>query len=151
MKHKIKIKWKIFIYMLAFTAILLAILWFFQTVYLEEFYKYVKMSEMDNAIDNVMAVIDDEEIQTAVETIGQNYDMSVAVVAEDGSVTYTSDTENESYISVLNNNQRKSIILKALQDGEYVRNNIKESNIKSLGNLFTGEGKLSEASPLKAL
>ena len=38
---KLSIKWKIFIYMLGFTAVLLGLLWLFQTVYLDEIYKNI--------------------------------------------------------------------------------------------------------------
>jgi uncharacterized phage protein gp47/JayE len=64
MKRKIRIKWKIFIYMLAFTGAMIALLWIIQTVYLEDFYKVIKMNEVDNAIENVKSVIDDEDLET---------------------------------------------------------------------------------------
>ena len=57
---KLSIKWKIFIYMLGFTAVLLGLLWLFQTVYLDEFYKKIKINELEDACESVIAVIDEE-------------------------------------------------------------------------------------------
>ena len=72
---KLSIKWKIFIYMLGFTTILLGLLWLFQTVYLEDFYKKIKTDELEDACESVIEVIDDEddseiEIEKAIEAIG---------------------------------------------------------------------------------
>lgn len=101
MKRKIRIKWKIFIYMLAFTGILIAMLWILQTIYLEDFYKMIKMNEVDNAIENVCSVINDDEIDTAIDTIGQNYDMMVALVKLNGVEINLSGEDSENYIGFI--------------------------------------------------
>ena len=51
---RISIKWKIFLYLIGFCCLLLLILWLFQTVLLEQFYKSVKLRE----IEEEAAVID---------------------------------------------------------------------------------------------
>ncbi len=128
MKHKIRIKWKIFIYMLAFTAILIALLWILQTVYLEEFYKMVKTNEVDNAIENVASIIDDDEIDTAIETISTNYDMSVALVNSNGVVTNLSGDDNDNYISYITVAKRAELFEEATKnDNEYVVNDFIEA------------------------
>ena len=66
---KLSIKWKIFIYMLGFTAVLLGLLWFFQTVYLDEFYKKIKTGELEDAYESVEAVIYDENAKDAIEAV----------------------------------------------------------------------------------
>ena len=80
MKHeKIGIKWKIFIYLLGFTAVLLVLLWIFQTVYLDEFYKNIKTSEIESAFENIESVIDEEDLTEAVELIATSYDICILV------------------------------------------------------------------------
>ncbi len=57
MKHeKISIKWKLFAYLFIFVALLLAIIWIFQTVYLDGFYKIIKTRELNSALENLRTV-----------------------------------------------------------------------------------------------
>lgn len=90
--EKISIKWKIFIYLLSFIGILLILLWLFQTVYLDEFYKKIKKLELNNATENVVSVINDEDIDTAIETIASRYDICILVADEDGNTVYSAET-----------------------------------------------------------
>lgn len=47
---KIRLKWKIFSYLLVFCGVLLFILWLFQTIFLGDMYKMIRRHEMKNAI-----------------------------------------------------------------------------------------------------
>lgn len=47
---KLKLKWKIFFFMLAFCSALLFILWLFQTVFLSGMYKMIRRNELHEAI-----------------------------------------------------------------------------------------------------
>ncbi|NLO38086.1 MAG: HAMP domain-containing histidine kinase, partial [Ruminiclostridium sp.] len=47
---KLKLKWKIFIFMLAFCSVLLLILWLFQTVFLSDFYKMIRRNDLHEAM-----------------------------------------------------------------------------------------------------
>ena len=68
MRHeRISIKWKIFCYLLSFIVILLILLWLFQTVYLDVFYKSIKKKELKSAEENLISVINDTNLAEAVE------------------------------------------------------------------------------------
>ncbi len=95
MKHeKISIKWKVFIYMLSFCAILLCLLWFFQTVYLDKFYKNIKKKEIDNAMENVLEVINNTDAQEAINMIAERYDICILVTDEEGKKVYSAGNAN---------------------------------------------------------
>lgn len=47
---KLKLKWKIFISLLAFCGVLLCILWLFQTVFLNDMYKIIRRNELHEAM-----------------------------------------------------------------------------------------------------
>ena len=47
---KLKLKWKIFGFLFGFCALLLVILWMFQTVFLSDMYKIIRKVEIDKAI-----------------------------------------------------------------------------------------------------
>lgn len=90
MKHeKISIKWKVFIYMLSFCAILLCLLWFFQTVYLDKFYKNIKKKEIDNAMENVISIINDDDAEDAINTIAERYDICILVTDNEANKIYS--------------------------------------------------------------
>jgi len=131
MKRKIRIKWKIFIYMLAFTGAMIALLWIIQTVYLEDFYKVIKMNEVDNAIENVKSVIDDEDLETAIETIASNYDISLAIGRENGVVTDLSGEDKENYIGFISVAKREELIKDAKRNNnELTIRDFYDSSIK---------------------
>lgn len=58
MKHeKMSIKWKIFTYLLAFTGILLMVLWLLQICYLDTFYKIIKTREAEQLTGEAIEIL----------------------------------------------------------------------------------------------
>lgn len=118
MKHKkIGIKWKIFIYLLGFTAVLLILLWVFQTVYLEDFYKRIKTNELENAFENIQSVIDDEDMESSIELIGSSYDICILVTDEYGNKLYSSEQNMQCSIHKLRPDELKNMIAFARNNG----------------------------------
>ena len=60
---KLKLKWKIFIFLLGFCVLLLAILWIMQTVFLSDMYKFIRKSELKKAIVLVEKNINSPKIE----------------------------------------------------------------------------------------
>ena len=60
---KIKLQWKIFVFLLGFCALLLVILWLFQTVFLSDMYKIIRKVEMEKAITLVEKNIDNPKLK----------------------------------------------------------------------------------------
>jgi len=60
---KLKLKWKIFGFLLGFSALLLIILWIFQTVFLSDMYKLIRKSEIKKAIVLVEKNIDSPKLK----------------------------------------------------------------------------------------
>ena len=121
MKHKrIGIKWKIFIYLLGFTAVLLILLWVLQTVYLEDFYKRIKINELDDAFENIQSVIDDDNLDTSIELIGSSYDICILVTDEYGNKVYSSEQNMQCNIHKLRPDElRKMINFARINGGTY--------------------------------
>lgn len=90
--EKIGIKWKIFIYMLAFTAVLLVILWLFQIAYLDSFYKRIKTREAESVLKQVTELVadgtDTGEASDAIDEIAAANNLSILVTDSDGSEVY---------------------------------------------------------------
>lgn len=60
---KLKLQWKIFGFLLGFCALLLAILWLFQTVFLSDMYKFIRKVEIEKAITVVEKNINSPKIE----------------------------------------------------------------------------------------
>lgn len=122
---KLSIKWKIFIYMLGFTAVLLGLLWLFQTVYLDEFYKKIKTDELEDACESVIEVIDDENNSTiettkAIEAIGASFDICIRVVNTYGTDIYATEQNMQCNVHKLRRDQILGLIAEAkLNGGSY--------------------------------
>lgn len=143
---KLGIKWKIFFFLLGFTGILLVILWFVQTVYLESFYKDIKESDIENAMSNVEQVIEDDEFDSAVETIGINYDLNILVTDMYGSILYSYEQDTDSIIHRLPSSELTKLYDKAVENnGEIVIKNEEGINLDNIDfkskNIVQGETK----------
>ena len=124
--EKISIKWKIFIYLLSFLGILLILLWLFQTVYLDKFYKRIKEKDLKNATDNILLVINDEDLENAISTIADRYDICVLIADTDGNTICSAETTTGCMIHKMHQNDLKNIYLRALENGGKLEEKIKK-------------------------
>lgn len=76
--NKLRLKWKIFAFLLGFCSLLLVILWLFQTVFLNDMYKYIRKQELNQVISTVEREIDNPELQTILFKIQAENDIIVA-------------------------------------------------------------------------
>lgn len=76
------IRSRIFAYFLLFTALLLALLWLFQTVLLEQFYRFQKTSMLSASMDSLAGNINNPELESLVERISQQNDVCVLILDE---------------------------------------------------------------------
>lgn len=58
----VRFKWRVFSFLLAFCGLLLILLWLFQTVFLNDMYKWIRSREIDSAIASVREHIDSPEL-----------------------------------------------------------------------------------------
>ncbi len=75
---KLKLKWKIFIALLAFCGVLLFILWLFQTVFLNDMYKMIRRNELQQAITLVEENINNPNLQEIFIELETNKEVIVA-------------------------------------------------------------------------
>lgn len=77
MMTKKKLKYKIFIYLVAFSAMIIGLLWFFQTVFLRDMYKIIRTGELKSAISYVEDNITSENFGQIAETLEIEKDIIV--------------------------------------------------------------------------
>ena len=71
---------------------MLFLLWLFQTVYLDVFYTNIKKSELKNAKENLLSVINDSDLEDAVKTISKSYDICILITDTKGNALYSAET-----------------------------------------------------------
>ena len=127
MKHKLnklKLKWKIFAYMLGFCGLLLFILWLFQTVFLTDMYKYIRKKEIKNAMVLVEENINSQNLQSILQYLTDNKEILITLsnefvppqpsIAHDKRDKRGMEVLTEEKEFVLNNNQTISLTFNAM-------------------------------------
>ena len=79
---KIRLKWRIFAYLLAFCVLLIGILWIFQTALLNEMYKFVRKNEINQAISLVGQNINSPELENILVDLKNSKDMMITLSQE---------------------------------------------------------------------
>jgi signal transduction histidine kinase len=82
--NKLRLKWKIFAFLLGFCALLLIVLWLFQTVFLDSFYKKIKVTEIRRNAAVIINNIERENIGEIIADISDNNNISVSIADPDG-------------------------------------------------------------------
>ncbi len=90
--EQISIKWKIFLYILIFAAVMIVLLWLFQIVFLNDFYRSIKQGEIKDAAQVIEQNIDNEDIDTLIERIAHRYDVCIRISDTNGEDIYTTDS-----------------------------------------------------------
>jgi signal transduction histidine kinase len=80
--NKLKLKWKIFALLLGFSALLLIILWLFQTAFLNETYKFVRRQELNNTINFVTNEINNPELQEVLNYLQEERDIIITLTPD---------------------------------------------------------------------
>ena len=92
-KHKLRqisIKWKIFLFLIGFCGVLLILLWFSQVVFLNKFYKAIKINEIKATASTIEKNINAENIETIISTVSEDNDICIKVLSSSGGTIYSS-------------------------------------------------------------
>jgi signal transduction histidine kinase len=124
--NKLTLKWKIFAYLLGFCAILLFILWMFQTVLLDSFYRGIKVMEIKNNTGIIVNNIDSENLSDLITAIAQNGEVSIEIINDQGVDLFSTDGTNTSH--TISFQEKMDIIDRAqAQNGEYIKYTLEEA------------------------
>lgn len=92
--NKLKLKWKIFGFILGFCTLLLVILWLFQVVFLDSFYQSIKVMEIRNDVKTIANNINNKNISSLISSISQNGEIYIEISSLDGTnIISSSDTK----------------------------------------------------------
>lgn len=120
MKHeKISIKWKIFLYLLGFTAILLVVLWLIQICYLDSFYKMIKTTEVKQVTSEAIAILQsgDDDISNQIDALASYNNLAIFVADTEGNSVYSAEYISTSRLNTIPLRDFKMYYEKALEEG----------------------------------
>ena len=64
--NRLHLKWKVFLFLLGFCALLLIVLWLFQTVFLNDMYEFIRRQELKQVIATVEKEINNAELPVLI-------------------------------------------------------------------------------------
>lgn len=120
MKHeKISIKWKIFLYLLGFTAILLVVLWLIQICYLDSFYKMIKTTEVKQVTSEAIAILQsgDDDISDQIDALASYNNLAIYVADTDGNAMYSAEYISTTRLNAIPQNEFQMYYSRALEEG----------------------------------
>ncbi len=99
--ERIGIKGRIFASFAGFTAVILVLLWVFQVVFLNSFYKAIKTREIKTSAQTIARNIDSGNLSATVQSLSQRNQMCIIVSDRNGVIYYKEDSLPNSVISRL--------------------------------------------------
>lgn len=120
MKHeKISIKWKIFLYLLIFTGCLILLLWFFQIVYLDEFYKMITKNTAKSVEQEALTILasDSDEKESALDELAASNNVTIYVTDTSGNAIYNCEYIATTKMTTLPEEEFRRYYEEAVQNG----------------------------------
>ena len=115
--EKISIKFKLFFYLAIFATVILVMLWFLQIVFLDEFYKQIKISNIKASAQQIADNIDNDNLNTLLDNIYKQNQTYIRIISEDGISTYSSNGAPDSLIHRMPGGDLYEIFKKTQQNG----------------------------------
>ncbi|MBP3260849.1 sensor histidine kinase [Pseudobutyrivibrio sp.] len=101
-KSRISVKWKTFFIFLVFAIVLLGVLWFFQIVYLDDFYKIIKRQETEVVLKDVEDILyTSENPDDDIEKIAASNNLGIYITDKNGVPLYNAEYISNSQMSSL--------------------------------------------------
>ncbi len=85
------IKWKVFGYFVLFVGVLVVLLWLFQIVFLESFYKAIKTQNIQSAAASIADNLDSADFEDLLASTARQNEMCVRIFSADGKELYDAD------------------------------------------------------------
>ncbi len=115
--EKMSIKYKLFLYLAVFAAAILLMLWFFQTIFLDDFYKQIKISDIKSSAETIGKNIDNDNLNELLDSISEQNQTFIRIILEDGTNIYSSDPAPDSIIHRMPGTELYELYQKAVQNG----------------------------------
>lgn len=120
MPRGIKLRLKVFLYFAFFTAMILLILWLFQTMFLSDIYENIKLKELYRSADTVTANIESDELQSITESVARKNELCILVISPSGRTLASAEALNNCVIHKISYREHAKLYLEAKETGNSV-------------------------------
>lgn len=134
---RLSIRWRLIAYFALFVAVLLVLLWLFQIVFLESFYKTIKTNSIKNVASNVASSINDESFYSDLNRLTRQDVICVHIINSDGNTVYSSGNQASCILHMMLPEQVRGLYHKAEANGGTVLQNFV---LRELGPGFQHKG-----------
>ncbi len=114
---KISIKYKIFLYLAAFVAVMLILLWLFQIVFLDDFYKQIKIHSIKSMAETIENNIETENFQEFLDSLSREEDACIKILDDSGKTKYSVESRPDCIIHKLPPSELFRLYSSAEQNG----------------------------------
>ena len=90
--NSLSIKYKIFLYLIGFCAVLLFLLWIFQVVFMARMYGNIRMSQMNMCAQKIEHIIRNNENFEDISAIAEENEACVMILQPNGVMAYSVET-----------------------------------------------------------
>lgn len=110
---KISIKWQMFAYLSLFSAVMILLLWLFQVVFLQSFYKVIKIYNTKATAARIAENIDSAGLQTILSSQARNGESDIIITDLNGNVLYSFKSNPTNTIQLLTTDDYKYMVTQA--------------------------------------
>lgn len=133
--NEISLKWKIFIFLIGFSSILVMLLWLFQVVFLNNFYKTIKINEIKSSAKTISKNIDSDRLLSTIQDISIQNNVCVEVFFSNSGDVYSSDVLRECTIHKMSILDKINILnITEQNEGKYLEYFTNDSNQANIYN-----------------
>jgi signal transduction histidine kinase len=115
----ISIKWRIFGYFAFFTAVILILLWVFQVLLLDDFYKAIKIREIKTSTQTIIKNIDSPDFAEKLQNVAQDTQLCAIVSSENGTVINVQNAWLNNIVSTAPYDLARDYMITEAQGGVY--------------------------------
>ena len=98
---RLSVKWKLFGWLALFSALLLVLLWLFQIVFLESFYKSIKTEALKSSGEMIVKNIENENLDELIDQLVLQKDVSVRITDSMGNTLLQNSLDPRDRFGVL--------------------------------------------------
>lgn len=115
--RKVSIKWRLFLYLLLFSAVTLLLLWFFQVVFLDSFYKSIKTRSIKSTANSIADSVNSSDLDDTVKQIALKNEACIILTDIEGNALYSADYIPNNKINEMYATDYSSLVTNALSNG----------------------------------
>ena len=106
-RSKIGVKWKIFFYVAGFALAMIVLLWLFQVVFLDTFYRSIKTQQIKDTAHEIVDNINDKNLDKFIDNMSNNSDYCIRIFDGNTLTPVFGNTQNKGLCGFLITNEEE--------------------------------------------